>query len=330
MREHGVPYGSATHTTRLLWDLPGVYEVEVVAPGDLRVPVLPARYQRGVTKGVRWPGGCFKTVVTNRELSFALSKGYCIKTVHRGLVWEKTIYPFKIFVDLAEKIRKGNRKTAFEEIAKLMQNSLYGKFGSRRERKRIVTNVDESVGCVPLEYCPDFWVKTEYAADMMVLPQWAVFITANARLHLLKAVYDEVGVDNVLYGDTDSITVKHPGVLKNVGENYGQWKVDKEWSSFRAIAPKVYAGKRVNVEAGKSAFVGACKGIPSRQQGTRIFAELFSEGRTSIDIEYLPSFMVMMKSGERELKKVVRSSTDIANSLNWRVEGNDVFPRELS
>lgn len=326
MKTHGVPYGRISNVRTLQNDVPGIYEVTVSTPKDLRVPILPAR--EGKNSGPIWPSGTFRTVVTSIELTFALSHGYRLHEVHKGIVFEKLIFPFERFVAKAETIRARHKGTVFEIVAKLMQNSLYGKFGSRRERKKVI-NADEvepgSGDCVPLDEFGAFYVKTETADDMMTLPQWAVWITANARLHLLRTIYDEVGVQNVIYGDTDSITVRDNSNIRDVGKSYGQWKMEKVWEVFRAIAPKVYAG-RIDGE-----WKGACKGIPAKRArgASDIYRDIFENDVTSVNLDYLPSFMVTMAKGEQGVKHVKRSSTDIKNSKNWTLEGTDVLPRPV-
>jgi hypothetical protein len=155
------------------------------------------------------------------------------------------------------------------------------------------------------------------------LPQWAVWITAHARLHLLKTIYDTLGVEAVVYGDTDSITCL--GEVPT-GKSYGDFKLEKEWKCFRAIAPKVYAGQLRSGE-----WTGACKGIPSKQAGGALFKKLFEEGMVTARIETLPSLMVTMKSPGATLRVMDRRSTDIAKSQNWE-QGpeNRILPRRAA
>ena len=178
---------------------------------------------------------------------------------------------------------------------------------------------------MPLDQCDYFWIKHEYAEQMKCMPQWAVFITAHARLKLLQAIY-AVGPEYVLYGDTDSITVMagHRNGI-NIGEEYGQFKHEKDWTVFRAIAPKVYAGKIKTKEGIK--YKGAAKGLPRKNLTDKHWEQLLEFGKTRATALSLNSLRVAMKRGVREAVELERVSTDIRNSSNWELIGNRVRPK---
>jgi hypothetical protein len=325
MREHGAPYGAVRFVRLFDNSRPGIYDVTIGAPENLRVPIIPKRHIRGRLNSVLWPRGIFRTHATSIELDFALARGYRLYEIHEGRVWDSVIHPFDDFVTKAETIRAGFKGRTEEKVAKLIQNSLYGKFGARRERRALyaAADIDNFEGLEAFDEYGDYYVKTEYAEDLCVLPQWAVWITAHARLHLLKTIYDTLGVEAVVYGDTDSITCL--GEIPT-GKAYGEFKLEKEWKCFRAIAPKVYAGQLRSGE-----WTGACKGIPSKLAGGALFKKLFEEGIVTARIETLPSLMVTMKSPGATLRVMDRRSTDIANSKNWE-QGpeNRILPRRAA
>jgi hypothetical protein len=321
MRE-GVPYGSVFTTRYVRRDRPGIYDVTIGAPDNLRVPIIPIRVHRGRDRAVLWPRGIFRTTVTSQELDFATRHGYRVYEVHEGRFWDGIIFPFNDFVDRAEEIRASFKGRTEEIVAKLIQNALYGKTVARRERRSLIHHTDvESVhGYFPWDEQGEYLVKTEYVDDMMCLPQWGVWITANARLAMLRMVYDVIGVENVLYGDTDSITCY--GSMPT-GKAYGAWKLEKTWAKFRPIAPKVYAGQLID-----GTWTGAAKGIPSKQSKEELFRRLYEEGQVSVGITSLPSLMVTMKNPDARIKSITRKSTDIENSRNWQREENGaVLPR---
>jgi hypothetical protein len=347
MRKHGVPYGSICSTRFFRTDLPGLYDVTIGTPDDLRVPIIPKRNVRGKFSQVLWPRGVFRTTVTSIELEFALKHGYRLFEVHKGICWEKIIFPFDDFVTHAEIIRKSFKGRTEETVAKLIQNSLYGKFGTRRERLNMFSlrEIDQDDngeylldGYQPWDDEGEYYIKREYNEDMLCLPQWSVWITANARVHLLREVYETLGVDNVIYGDTDSITTTSQ---MKTGNDYGDFKLEKTWQKFRAIAPKVYAGQldgdhgRLDPVTGlwrglgpDGTWKGAAKGIPSRKAGNELFREIYEKEIISVEISTLPSLLVTMKGGNEGLKQMTRRSTDIENSANWECwEDNSVRPK---
>lgn len=323
MCDFGVPYGRTTESVDYHDDRMGIYHVVVRAPDDLRIPILPARDAKG---NMRWFRGEFETVVTNRELVFAAKHGYEILEIKSGLVWEETIFPFNDFIEKCKAIRKefalpadapkGTPITAEETLAKFMQNSLYGKFGSRRKRRKMFAahamTDEQRLTAVPYDDEGKWYMAEEMDEEMRCMPEWAVFITAHSRLRLLQAAYS-IGVENVFYGDTDSLTVKTGfETLADIGSEYGQWKVEKIWKQFRAIAPKVYTGIFAD-----GRFYGAAKGLPRKGITDEHWRELLETGQTSAVALSLPSLRVAMKVGVKPATSLVRKSSTLDNSSNY-------------
>jgi hypothetical protein len=313
MLSHAVPVGKPMTTTKIETGTLGIYDVTVSAPLGLIIPILPVRESSG---SIRWPTGIFRTSVTSCEIEFALSHGYKVLEVHSGLIWNNTAKPFTKFINKCREIRAKHKGTSFEILAKLMQNSLYGKFGAKKVRKKFYKAIDAKYD--PLSFVPwgDFFTRTEQAESMAALPQWAVFITARARLLLLSHAY-AIGPENVIYGDTDSLTLK-PGFTLPTGSDYGQFKLEKSWLSFVARAPKVYAGKLLI--DGKETYLGAVKGIPKKywkEQG--ILEAVFLTGAGKLDYKTLERLVSSMKSGYVGEHDATRSISDIANSKSWRL-----------
>lgn len=315
MHDYGVPDGRCFETTDFQTEQMGIYRVRVKAPSDLIVPIIPARNANGA---MRWYRGEFDTVCTNRELIFAANNGYQIIDVYEGLAWEDTAFPFNDFIVLCKSLRDMYKGGPEEKLAKFMQNSLYGKFGSRRERLRVMAassmHEDDYLGSTPYGDSGLWYLKRELDEEMRCKPEWAAFITAHARLKLLQAVYS-IGPENVYYGDTDSITVKHgKSQFVNVGSDYGQWKLEKKWRVFRAIAPKVYSG----ILADGTRYAAA-KGMPKKGMGEFQQQQLLEEGYTSASVESLDSLRVTLKKGVRPATTLTRQSTDLSNSLSYEL-----------
>lgn len=323
METHGVPYGQRMSTRQWRGDYLGIFKVKVRTPPGLIIPILPHRDDKGY---MRWHQGTFVTTVTNLELKFAESHGYEILECYEGFAWEETVFPFGDFIGKCKAIRFAYPGMSEEAIAKLMQNSLYGKYGSRRERQSVfcIEGDDEvsTIGAIPIDDAGYWWSRTEFSEDLRCIPEWAVFITANARMHLLRTVYS-VGPENCLYGDTDSLTVL-PGNDHHfdTGLKYGQWKKEKVWKRFRAIAPKVYAG-----ELDDGRLKGAAKGLPRKKMGEPQWNELLQGNRITVDYQTLPSLRVAMARGVEPAHDISRISTDINNAGNWELHGVHVRPK---
>jgi hypothetical protein len=315
MCEYGVPYGREMESKEYCETIPGIYRVRVKTPDDLRVPILPARNEKG---SMRWYRGEFDTVCTNRELIFAANHGYTIMEVYEGIVWEEMVFPFNDLVNKCKSLRKQFKGQPEEMLAKLMQNSLYGKFGSRRERRKMMAahnmKDEDYVGAMPYDEAGNWFVRKDPDDSGRTLPSWAVFITAHARLRLLQSVYS-VGVENVVYGDTDSITIKagHGGSIDQ-GDEYGQFKLEKEWAEFRAIAPKVYSGVLKD-----GTRKGAAKGLPRKNLTADNWRELLEDGSTSASVLSLDSLRVTLKNGVKPARQLTRKSSTLQNSQNYEV-----------
>lgn len=313
MCRFGVPYGRMVETRNYQTDLMGIYRVRVKAPKGLIIPILPGRDVRG---NMRWFSGEFDTVCTNRELIFAVKQGYEVIEVYEGFVFEETVFPFNTHIEKCKTIRKEFKGRAEELLAKLMQNSLYGKFGARRDRLKMMAahsmDDDDYIDATPYDDDGNWYVKRELDEEMKCLPYWAVFITAHARLNLLRTAYT-VGPENVLYGDTDSLTIKKGfGHLVDQGDEYGQWKLEKEWKEFRAIAPKVYAGVLKD-----GTRMGAAKGLPRKGITDKHWQELLENGESSATALSLASLRVAMREGLKEAVELRRKSSTINNSSNF-------------
>jgi hypothetical protein len=321
MCEHGVPSGAVISTDDYKSGYMGIYRVRVRTPSNLVVPILPRRNEKGY---MRWHAGEFDTVVTSSELIFAANQGYEILEVYEGVAFEERIFPFNDFIDKCKAIRFKYKGKSEETLAKLMQNSLYGKFGSRRERLTVFcpSEDDETLGATPIDEDGYFWLRKEFSEDLRCIPEWAVFITAHARLHLLRQIY-LCGVENVIYGDTDSLTVlPHVSHLFDSGNDYGQWKLEKTWAEFRAIAPKVYSGR---LDDGR--FKGAAKGLPKKRMADEQWAAMLRGEAINVMYETLPALRVAMAKGVTPATSISRVSTNIANSANWELQGTRVYPK---
>ncbi len=325
MMEFGVPSGSPIYTRSYEENYPGIYRVRVKAPDDLIVPILPARNLKGA---MRWFRGEFETVITTQELQFAAKHGYEILDVKEGYYFEGMEFPFNDVIENCKAIRKAFKGKANETLAKLIQNSLYGRFVARRDRTKVYDSAlmtkEDFIDAKPFDEFGTWYTKTVLDETIKCIPQWGVFITANSRLRLLRAVY-AIGAESVIYGDTDSITIKagnEHGL--DIGNEYGQFKREKAWAVFRAIAPKVYTG--ILSESFKAypagSFMGAAKGLPRKGITERQWQEILQDGATEASTLSLSSLKIAFKNGVTPARELSRKSSSLVNSQNFIDCGN--------
>ncbi len=314
MQNFGVPDGDCIESIHYQTEYPAIYTVTVETPPDMVIPILPMRNVRG---HMLWRRGTFETTVTNVEIECAKRHGYIIHDVKRGLRWSRMAKPFDDFVNHCKAIRKKFKGKTEETLGKLMQNSVYGKFGANRERYEVFKSVgDDWFDTVPLEYGDgEYLIRSTISDDMKIKPEWSLFITAQARVNLIDAAYS-VGVEHVVYGDTDSLTIrKGHGHKLSVGLEYGQFKLEKSWNHFRAIAAKVYAGQLITGEN-----IGACKGVAAKSLTPEHWQELINTGHTEGAALSLHGVMKGLKSGQmKEAEILNRKSTNLENSQHFEM-----------
>lgn len=128
--------------------------------------------------------------------------------------------------------RKDGDKTK-EWFAKLMLNSLYGKFG-QFESKYENYHLTSENGILVKEDVSKY-VDSMWDADLAV----ASYITAYGRVKLANDI-NTVGLDRFCYCDTDSLHVLGEAKELDVGLELGQWKLEGISKRSKFIQAKTY------------------------------------------------------------------------------------------
>lgn len=182
----------------------------------------------------------FRFVLTNLEYQYLL-ENYDIEDMGQPkfMIARENVElhnAFKAFCTYWYKEKKEARQRGditAEWFAKLMLNSLYGKFGqfeSQYERFEYAT-LDGSLSKEDIEkYSDSMW-----DADLAV----ASYITAYGRVKLANDI-NAVGLDRFCYCDTDSLHVIGEANQLDVGLELGQWKLEGISTLSKYIQPKTY------------------------------------------------------------------------------------------
>lgn len=234
-------------------------------------------------------------VVTSIELKLAIANGYILRRVHKIHEYEATTDLFAKYVDAFMEVKdraaqEGNR--AKKQLAKIMLNSLYGKFMQRPNipttqyfsclDQREMDAWQASMRCkaeegsITLEsdfvmlrqegtlVCQVKTLDTDLTSSLQSI-QAAVgsFIAAGGRFLLGKELI-KLGT-NVLYHDTDSIVYLDDGGYRiPEGKGLGQWIDECEngdiITHFVSLAPKTYAYK-IRTKEGKVKEIVKAKGL---------------------------------------------------------------------
>mgnify|MGYP005814424067 CR=1 FL=1 len=199
-----------------LSDLLARYYVIARVDLDTDIPAYAMRHEGKLI----YPIGRFETVLHHRELNYALERGHilAIKELaiyERGPIFGDYInyfYERKKAADISgDKVER--------QQAKLLMNSLYGKFGQRGVSSTMrandtgqqfgrVTGYSESLGeAVTVHYLGDVLEVTYPTGESYYsYPAIAGAVTANAR-HYLWTLITLAGREHVIYCDTDSLFV---------------------------------------------------------------------------------------------------------------------------
>ena len=340
MEQFGVPSGDPIEVDYYEPGDIGLYEVEILNADGLTIAPYRTKY------GVAWPRGSFKTYLTSLDLENLTENGTLFHVEH-GLRFVGMIYPFTEFIGQCKNYRVMYEGTAGETTAKLMQNSLYGKFGAKPEITKIVyrkdgtggfgfKDIDDELEIVPRGTIDDYAHRTiEKITAPYLLPHWAAFITAGARLRLHRMIR-VCGFENFIYADTDSIVCNDRGyqniLLKApelLGNEYGQFKLEKIYRAFRVSSPKVYASEIIN----KTFHVehnGRAKGVPKQHRTEEFFKSLLND-----TVEYNPMYYdsvsnlkSVFKGNDYTIERK-RTLSKLENSKNWIVENGLVKPIKI-
>lgn len=240
----GVPKGKAQWTYKFHDDKPGFYQTVATVPDDAVMPVVP--YRSPETHQLAWPTGRFESFLSDLEIKYCRSLGCTFEIVKGVFFPDGLTHCFNDFVDICERLRTEYKGTPTEIVVKLMQNSLYGRFGMRPEGRECCVSFDGQPDDMHAlfdpdtgENIPDCFFKNVIRSTEYMKPEYSAYITANSRIALDRGC-TLAGRDHVLYRDTDSIhTIGPVDALSAVtGLAYGQFKLEKVKTAVIYHAPK--------------------------------------------------------------------------------------------
>ena len=291
MRASGVPVGRAYRSNKHM-DLPGFVRVRV------RVPAGTGSYDCVLADdaSAQYTTGEFDCHCTTEELAYARSRGTLLVRFYDGYYFDAMGQPFDVFVNRCEALReesKREKNKALEKMVKLAQNSVYGKFGQKREQTMLRSaGPGELPAMAGGKFIDGLTEESDLSSSTSIMPHWAAWITAEARLKLLREAA-RCG-DYLVYCDTDSLVVEAvPEETRAlIGEGYGRLKNEGELSDFFVVAPKTWSGYEKD---GK--HVAACKGIPEKKVTREHLRRARENVTVSLEMAGVRSWHMAMISG---------------------------------
>lgn len=326
---HGVPKGKARFTTRYREGFPGFYRVRARVPQNAIMPIIPFRSDRNE---LAWPTGEFDTIVTSLEIEYGRTLGYEFEIGHGYYFPEGMGFPFNDFVDKCEKLRAEYKGTPTETVVKLIQNSVYGRFGMKLEGRECCISFDGvPAGFEPLmdeetgRLVDKVYFRTVERDSEYMLPHFAAWITANARIALDKDA-EAAGRAQVRYRDTDSISVEGailPELLDRVSNAYGDLKDEGVKSEIAYHAPKCYTYRDP-----KGRWKAVYKGIPKKVLNEELILALHRGDPVKVVFNSTTSVQTFIRTGRLEIRRT-RSPTNPEMIYGHRIENGWFRPRHI-
>lgn len=271
MKEYPIPIGVPVKSYNFKLGDFGIAFIDVEVPKDLKIPVLPFRAKN---KKLIFPVGRFSGWYCSPEIELAVKMGCKIK-INYGYKFEKDKI-FDEYIDTFYKIKQEAKKDSIDYLlSKLFMNSLYGKFGQRREKRAIIMNPKTIIGKKMIN---DFMYEEERISESgHILPAIASFITCYARCELYNVLKDS----EPIYCDTDSVITKKK--LESDSHKLGALKDEMPQGIKEGvfILPKMYG----LVDNEGKEYV-KCKGFPKKMFNYSILKQaMFSKDFSNIKFE---------------------------------------------
>lgn len=227
-----MPIGKGRQTRTYHKGDTGFYKVRIDNTPDWYVSPLIVKGKKNCF--MSGPGTYF---VSSNTLEQLRTEGVRWK-VESGMRFSGEEYLFNDYVNFFYKMKRFSKTEAEKLLAKLMLNTLYGKFGSAqwRDTVRFLWNVQSYDYLLAPEY--GLCYVTEENKNRFVMPYLAAWVTDYARLYHYRLMSEHAGA--MYYCDTDSlITTAH----YKTGDSIGELKLEGRYAEGVFISPKTYALK---------------------------------------------------------------------------------------
>ena len=246
--------GSGYNLTNKLF---GFFEVEIEAPKDMNIPLLQTRIKTNCGYRTIAPVGTWRGTYFSEEIFNAMKYGYKFKIL-RGYLFENEDI-FSEYVDYLYKLKENSdSKSPDYIIAKLLLNTLYGRFGMNPQMEshliisneetlklntqRVITNViDLKNGKELVSFFDNYdWNNETSQKSLNISVAISAAVTACARIHM--SIFKTMNDIILYYSDTDSAYVNKRLDPKYIGSELGKMKLEHIFDDAIFLAPKVYGG----------------------------------------------------------------------------------------
>jgi len=254
-------------------DAYGFFYCNITSPDNLEHPILQRRIK--TSDGMRTVAGLgsWDGWIYSEEMDNAMKKGYTFEII-KGYQFEKGEI-FKEYVETLYNLRLNYPKEhPMNYTAKLLMNSLYGKFGMRMETTEIeVFNCSDPIGQSSFNSTFELWAES--IKDCITIDNYKILVRDslitykyNKELDLYHGMDVNIAIASAItaearifmsyfknnpdfklyYSDTDSIVIDSPLPDEMIGNKLGQLKLEHKIKRAVFLAPKVYGIEDENGE----------------------------------------------------------------------------------
>lgn len=204
----------------------GIYEIEYQC--KMEIPVLGYKYKNKLVFPNTKENGVLKGKYFSEEINLHIKMGGKVIKINWGIEYEELSKTFEEFVD--NFLEKRKESPISNKIYKLILNSLYGKYGSKEKKIKLIAKIkNKSFEITTTEN------KENYINKNVII---CAITTARARIKLYESfVETKKSGGRVLYCDTDSIFAAFEKKSKN--ESKIPWD-DNIIKNSLFLLPKVY------------------------------------------------------------------------------------------
>jgi hypothetical protein len=229
------------------------FVVTAVVDIDTEIPAYPVK----IDNRTCFPVGTFTTNLSTPEVNYALNHGHIIK-VHSIMLYEKArlFYDYVNHFYNARLENKAAGNEVWQTFDKYFMNTLYGKFGQAHREWELsdieprgfphtenLIDHDTGKNIYIMELNNQVFISNKDTEARDSFPAIAAHVTAGGRI-MLQQTMDFVGMENVFYGDTDSLLLNQQGydkIKSNVDDKrLGAWKLEDTFDEIEIFGAKDY------------------------------------------------------------------------------------------
>lgn len=266
----------------------GFFRAKIKYP-DCDIPVLPWRLEK-----LYFPVGKFEGTFTSMELRRAIEQGAEVSIIEGRMFHAEPLlagFTEKLFSMKQQAEVEGNHGRRY--ITKIVMNSLYGKWGQRREQRSFIVD-DGREGVFPLPNGLAYYMMESRACHIM--PHISSAITSRARL----IIFDLLQKAKNWYTDTDSLFTNS---VYPVSTKLGDLKFEGR-GAFQAFRLKEY---RFNDEYKiKGLQRSKNEDEAARRREDRELAEQYLAGQ-EIESERMIGWTESVRVGEKTVRRIIRT-----------------------